>query len=110
MAAEELGPGTPCGLKTPTLSSPLGRRHGWVAGGRAVDLVLGRQTREHGDLDLLVLRRDQATVREELVDWDVHAADPPGSLRPWPVGDSLPPAVHDVWCRRTPASRGLSSS
>ena len=40
----------------------------WVAGGWAIDLLLGRQTREHGDLDLLVLRRDQAPVREELRD------------------------------------------
>ena len=59
-----------------------------MAGGWAIDLLLGHQTREHGDLDLLVLRRDQAPVREELRDWDVHAADPPGSLRLWPVGDA----------------------
>lgn len=104
MAAEELGPWDPlrpedADAEFATWSAPW-----WVAGGWAIDLTLGRQTRKHEDLDLLVLRRDQAWVREELVDWDVHAADPPGSLRPWPVGETLPPAVHDVWCRRTPAS------
>ncbi len=76
----------------------------WVAGGWVIDLTMGHQSREHGDLDVLVLRRDQALVRAYLSAWDVHAADPPGSLRPWPVGETLPPTVHDVWCRRTPSS------
>jgi hypothetical protein len=76
----------------------------WIAGGWAIDLLLGHQSRDHGDLDVLVLRRDQALVRDHLGDWDVHAADPPGSLRPWPIGETLPPTVHDVWCRRTPSS------
>jgi Aminoglycoside-2''-adenylyltransferase len=30
----------------------------WIAGGWAIDLFLGRQTREHEDLDVLILRRD----------------------------------------------------
>ncbi len=103
MAAEELGPWDPlrpedADAEFATWAAP------WWAGGWALDLVLGRQTRDHGDLDLLVLRRDQASVREELLGWDVHVAEPPGTLRPWPVGETLPPAVHDVWCRRTPAS------
>ena len=41
----------------------------WVAGGWAIDLTLGHQTRKHEDLDVLVLRRDQAWVREELLGW-----------------------------------------
>jgi hypothetical protein len=42
---------------------------------------------QHSDLVILVLRRDHALVRDQLRDWDVHAADPPGTLRPWPVGE-----------------------
>jgi hypothetical protein len=61
----------------------------WIAGGWAIDLVLGHQSREHGDLDVLVLRRNQALVREYLSAWDVHAADPPGSLRPWSVSVAM---------------------
>jgi hypothetical protein len=76
----------------------------WLAGGWAVDVLLGRQTREHGDLDLVVLRRDQVSVRQELRGWDVQRAGPPGVLRPWPIGETLPLDVHDVWCRRTPRS------
>lgn len=76
----------------------------WIAGGWAIDLFLGRQTREHADIDVLVLREDYAELRRHLGDWDVHAADPPGSLRPWPLGETLDAAVHDIWCRLIPTS------
>ena len=32
----------------------------WVCGGSALDLFIGRETRRHDDLDVAVLRRDQA--------------------------------------------------
>jgi aminoglycoside-2''-adenylyltransferase len=48
----------------------------WIAGGWAIDLFLGRQTREHEDLDVLMLRRDQQAVRTLLGTWDVQAALP----------------------------------
>src|SRR3954447_9380019 len=73
----------------------------WIAGGWAIDLLVGYQTREHADIDVLFLRRDQQAVRTHLSGWDVHAADPPGSLRPRPVGGMLPEHVHDIWCRRS---------
>ena len=75
----------------------------WLAGGWALDAFLGRVTREHEDTDALILRRDHVEVRRTLAAWDAHAADPPGRLRPWPVGEELPPNVHDVWLRRSPA-------
>ena len=34
----------------------------WIAGGWAIDLFLGRQTREHEDIDVQILRRDQHAV------------------------------------------------
>ena len=78
----------------------------WIAGGWALDLHLGRQTRPHHDIDVLVLREDLPGVRERLRGWDLHAADPPGAgvLRPWPEDELLPAALHDVWCRPTPTS------
>lgn len=76
----------------------------WIAGGWAIDLHLGRQTREHEDTDVLILREDQLALQRELAGWDLHAADPPGSLRPWQPGEVLPAEVHDIWCRRTPTS------
>ncbi len=70
-----------------------------VAGGFAIDLFVGRRTREHTDLDVFLLRRDQQAVHEALPGWEVYAADPPGHLRPWTAGETLPLGVHDIWCR-----------
>lgn len=75
----------------------------WLAGGWALDLFLGRETRAHHDIDVQILRTHHVQVRAVLADWDAHAADPPGTLRPWPVGEELPPQVHDIWCRRSAA-------
>ncbi|SDF56383.1 Aminoglycoside-2''-adenylyltransferase [Blastococcus aurantiacus] len=78
----------------------------WIAGGWALDLHLGRQTRPHHDIDVLVLRADLPTLRERLRGWDLQVADPPGAgvLRPWPESEVLAPSLHDIWCRRTPTS------
>ncbi len=76
----------------------------WIAGGWAIDLHLGRRTRTHEDIDVLVLRPHLPRLREQLAGWDLHAADPPGTLRPWPVTEELPLSVHDIWCRPTPTA------
>ncbi|HEX2143280.1 MAG TPA: hypothetical protein VHG10_02110 [Glycomyces sp.] len=74
----------------------------WIAGGYAIELAVGRPFREHGDVDVLLLRRDQLVVQRVLDDWEWWAADPPGRLRPWARGEVLPPEVHDIWCRPGP--------
>lgn len=62
----------------------------WIAGGWAIDLHLGRTTREHGDIDVLILREDQLVLQQVLDGWDLHAADPPGALpRPRDEADFL---------------------
>ncbi|RKT85331.1 Aminoglycoside-2''-adenylyltransferase [Saccharopolyspora antimicrobica] len=71
----------------------------WLAGGYAVEQALGRSLREHGDIDVLVLRRDHLAVQQVLRGWEWWAADPPGALRPWQSGEILPAEVCDVWCR-----------
>jgi len=76
----------------------------WIAGGWAIDLHLGRQTRQHKDIDVLVLRPHLPRLREQLAGWDLHAADPPGTLRPWPVTEQLPLGAHDIWCRPAPTA------
>jgi hypothetical protein len=76
----------------------------WIAGGWAIDLFLGEQTRHHEDIDVQILRRDQQAVRTVFGEWDVQGADP-GELpaqwpfREWQLGGFLSPRVHDVWCR-----------
>ena len=71
----------------------------WIAGGWAIDLHLGTQTREHGDMDVVVLRDDALAVQRHLDGWVLAAADPPGTLRQWLAGEHLPEHVHDIWCR-----------
>jgi hypothetical protein len=75
----------------------------WIAGGYAIELAVGHPFREHEDIDVLLLRRDQLTVQEVLPAWEWWAADPPGTLRPWKRGEILPAYVHDVWCRPGPS-------
>lgn len=75
----------------------------WIAGGHAIELFVGRALREHGDLDVGVLRRDQLAVREHLGEWDLRALFG-GTLRPWPLGERLRDDVNDVWCRPDPES------
>jgi len=79
----------------------------WIAGGWALDLFLGRQTRAHADIDVQILRRDQHAVRALFGPWDMQAALPPPRdeawpFRPWHLDDVLDEAIHDVWCRPTP--------
>jgi hypothetical protein len=74
----------------------------WIAGGWAIDLFIGHQTRPHDDLDIQILRRDQLVFQETLSNWDLWAADPPGTLRPWQKGEVLDPRIHDIWCRQSP--------
>lgn len=71
----------------------------WIAGGYAMDFAAGRSLRPHGDIDVLLLHRDQSAVQDALPGWQWWAADPPGSLRPWRRGELLSEDVHDVWCR-----------
>jgi hypothetical protein len=74
----------------------------WIAGGHAIELAAGRPVREHGDIDVLLLRRDQLAVQRALPGWQWQAADPPGRLRPWRPAEQLPVGGHDIWCRPGP--------
>lgn len=73
----------------------------WIAGGWAIDLFVGHQTRKHADIDVLILRDHQLDLFETLPGWEIHAAGMPvpGGLVCWPAGAPFPPEVHDIWCR-----------
>jgi hypothetical protein len=71
----------------------------WIAGGWAIEFAVGKAFRPHGDIDVLLLRRDQLAAQHALPGWEWWAADPPGVLRPWATGEILPPEAHDIWCR-----------
>jgi aminoglycoside-2''-adenylyltransferase len=49
----------------PRISAPW-----WLAGGYSIELALGRPLRDHGDIDVLLLRRDQGAVQHALSGWE----------------------------------------
>jgi hypothetical protein len=72
----------------------------WIAGGWALDLFLGAETRRHDDIDVAVLRRDQLALYDWLRGWDLHYATPDHTLQPWD-GRLLRPPIHGIWARRS---------
>jgi hypothetical protein len=72
----------------------------WIAGGWALDLFVGSKTREHDDVDVAMLRRDQQELYRLLQGWDLRYATPERTLVPWD-GRTLAPPVHEVWARRS---------
>lgn len=75
----------------------------WISGGWALDLFLGHQSREHGDLDIAVLRRDQDRAAQLFSDWDLRVAAR-GRLRSLRPGEWLELGENDLWCRPTPSA------
>lgn len=66
-----------------------------VAGGWALDLVRGRPTRPHGDVDVALFRADQAALRDALPGWTFETMVA-GERRPWPAGHWLARPTHEV--------------
>lgn len=62
-----------------------------------------RPIRPHDDIDIVVFRDDQRQLYHWLSDWQLFAADPPGTLRLWSVAEWVAFGIHDIWAHRTPA-------
>jgi hypothetical protein len=75
----------------------------WIGGGWAIDLHMGRTSRNHSDLDVCVLLRDSRRLFEAFADWDLGLVVGPEQLEPW-QGEPLPESVFCVWGRRTQAA------
>ncbi|GAB2955991.1 nucleotidyltransferase domain-containing protein [Nonomuraea fastidiosa] len=74
----------------------------WVGGGYAIQLAVGHAYREHEDVDIVLLRRDQLEVRRLLDGWDFHVPGLTDGLRPWALDEVLPGQAHNVWVRERP--------
>jgi hypothetical protein len=70
----------------------------WIAGGWAIDLFIGRPTREHSDLEIGCFRSDAAEVVAALAGWDVRMAKD-GELEPLHPVSLANAQVHSLWCR-----------
>ena len=76
----------------------------WIAGGWALDLHRGRQSRAHGDTDIGVSRHDQAAVQRYFAsEWRLYVAHD-GKLTPWLPGEWLPSPKDDIWISRNAES------
>ena len=73
----------------------------WIAGGQAIDLFLGWETRSHGDLDVEMFRSDRSVLFEVFEGWDLQAMSE-GSLVPWSDPRNLADSVFGIWARPTP--------
>ena len=75
----------------------------FIAGGWAIDLYLGRITREHHDVDALILRSDQLRLHECLYEWRLKKVVPHpeglinrGTQADWRPGERLELPIHQV--------------
>jgi hypothetical protein len=81
----------------------------YFAGGWAIDLHLGRVTREHHDVDALVMRRDHLLLHKALKQFSLKKiiphpdGKPPnrGAIVEWPAGERLELPVHQINAYRT---------
>jgi hypothetical protein len=69
-----------------------------VAGGWALDLFLGRVTRAHADVELAILREDQATLHHHFAEWTFEKVVD-GRRAAWPAGERLALPVHEIHAR-----------
>jgi len=77
----------------------------WIAGGWTFDLYLGKQTREHFDVDVAISRDDQLLAQQYLDKWDFWSTqrDEDGNivLRAWEMGQTLGNEFPGVWARES---------
>jgi hypothetical protein len=82
--------------------------HPWfVCGGWAIDLFLNRVTRNHGDREIGIVRRDQFALQEHFKDRALFKADE-SQWHPWPTGERLELPIHQIMVRAAgrPAPEG----
>ncbi|WP_425475181.1 nucleotidyltransferase domain-containing protein [Pontibacter coccineus] len=68
-----------------------------MAGGWAIDLFLDRETREHQDVEIAILRREQLSFKHYLRNWSFSYISSLGQLVNWDKGEYLELPVHEVY-------------
>src|SRR4051812_41298210 len=74
----------------------IGFDHPWcIAGGWAIDLMVGRATREHKDVEIALFREDQHLLRSFLQDWEFFIAVNQ-QFASWPEEKMLNLPLHEL--------------
>ena len=68
-----------------------------IAGGWAIDLFFGKETRPHQDIEIAVLRRDQTIIRDYFDGWQFRKIAG-GKKEVWQRGEWLALPVHEIHC------------
>lgn len=66
----------------------------FIAGGWAIDLFMGRETREHKDIEIAIFRKDQLYLKEHLKDRDFKKVIK-GEFYPW-ENEFLELPIHEL--------------
>ena len=84
-------------IEVSNIQARLGAFANWcICGGISVDLLVGRKTRDHGDIDIGVFRSQLKTCLNSIGAHTVYLCDPPGSVKPWD-GLEVPSHVNDIF-------------
>ncbi|UCZ55094.1 hypothetical protein LGQ02_10370 [Bacillus shivajii] len=78
--------------------------HWWIAGGWALDIYLGEETRGHEDIDIVILRRDHLPLKKYLYDdWIMYKATK-GQFIEWEKNDELDIQYDNIWVKQRGSS------
>ncbi|MGI9529519.1 MAG: nucleotidyltransferase domain-containing protein [Acidimicrobiia bacterium] len=70
----------------------------WIAGGLAIDLFLGWESRKHDDIDIEMFRRDRDALFDVFPGWELFTVAE-GALTPWARGAAIEKPVFGMWGR-----------
>lgn len=70
----------------------------WIAGGLAIDLFLGWESRQHDDIDIEMFRKDRDILFDVFPGWELFTMAE-GALTPWARGEAIEPPVFGIWGR-----------
>lgn len=67
----------------------------FIAGGWAIDLHIGEETRSHDDIEVAVFREDQSLLGETMSGWKVHVIEDK-ELKEWNQMEHLELPIHEI--------------
>lgn len=70
----------------------------WIAGGLAIDLFLGWESRPHDDIDIEMFRKDCDLLFDVFEGWELFTVSS-GALKRWNRREAIEPPVFGVWAR-----------